>query len=99
MNQQAPTPVPTTAQQDALAATLAALMPLGGGVLVALFYAWMGAFGVVLGLGLAAGWAFWWRNKHQSFFPKDLRGGSVIGVGALVALVTILLFIAAASPS
>ncbi|KAA5826744.1 hypothetical protein ABT337_08450 [Saccharopolyspora hirsuta] len=93
MNQQAPAPVPTTASQDALAATLAALMPLGGGLLVALGYSWLDIFGLILGAAGAAGWAFWWRNKHQAFFPKDLRGGSVGGIGALVALITVLLFI------
>ncbi|MER7083399.1 hypothetical protein SAMN05421805_12282 [Saccharopolyspora antimicrobica] len=93
MNQQAPVPVPTTAAQDALAATLAALMPLGGGLLVALGYAWLDVFGLILGLGGAIGWAFWWRNKHKTFFPKDLRGGSVGGIGALVAVIIVLLFI------
>lgn len=93
MNQQAPVPVPTTAAQDALAATLAALMPLGGGLLVALGYAWLDVFGLILGVGGAIGWAFWWRNKHKTFFPKTLRGGSVGGIGAIVALIIVLLFV------
>ncbi|QIZ36640.1 hypothetical protein [Saccharopolyspora sp. ASAGF58] len=90
------TPVPagpTTTSQDALAATLAALMPLGGGLLVMLGYAWIGIFGAILGLAGAAGWAFWWRNKHKTFFPKDLRGGSVGGIGGIVAVIAFLLFV------
>jgi hypothetical protein len=96
MTQAQNTPVPagpTTTSQDALAATLAALLPLGGGMLLMLGYAWIGIFGSILGAGAAIGWAFWWRNKHKAFFPKDLRGGSVGGVGALVAVIGVLLFI------
>ncbi|GAA0540283.1 hypothetical protein GCM10011581_48720 [Saccharopolyspora subtropica] len=84
---------PTTPAQDALAATMAALMPLGGGLLLMLGYAWLGIFGLVLGVAGAAGWAFHWRNKHGAFFPKDLRGGSVGGFGALVAIIGFLLFV------
>lgn len=85
---------PTTVSQDVLAATLAALMPLGGGLLLFFGYAWLGPFGVVLGAAGAGGWAYWWYNKHRGFFPKDLRGGSVGGIAALVALVGVLFFIA-----
>ncbi|MEV5535572.1 hypothetical protein AB0L13_01840 [Saccharopolyspora shandongensis] len=92
--QNTPVPVgPTTTSQDVLAATLAALLPLGGGMLVMLGYSWLDIFGLILGVAGAAGWGYWWRNKHKSFFPKDLRGGSVGGIGALVAVIGILLFI------
>lgn len=84
---------PTTVSQDVLAGTLAALMPLGSGFMVFFGYSLMGAFGVILGLGGAAWWAYWWRNKHEAFFPKDLRGGSVGGVAALVALFGLLFFL------
>jgi hypothetical protein len=90
----APVPVgPTTTSQDALAATLAALLPLGGGMLIMLGYVWIGVFGGILGAAGAAGWAFWWRKKNKAFFPENLRGGSVGGIGALVAVITVLLFI------
>jgi hypothetical protein len=88
------TPVPTTVSQDALAAALAALMPLGAGLLVVLGYAWIGVFGAILGAIGAVAWAFWWRNKHQAFFPGDLRGGSVGGVAALIALIGLLFVLA-----
>lgn len=84
---------PTTVSQDFLAAALGALMPLGGGLLVLLLFTWMNAFGVILGLGGAAAWGYWWYNKHQAFFPKDLRGGSVGGIAALVALLAALFFL------
>jgi hypothetical protein len=91
--QNTPVPAgPTTTSQDALAATLAALLPLGGGMLLMLGYAWIGIFGSILGVAAAVGWAFWWRNRHQAFFPKDLRGGSVGRVGVLVAIIGVLLF-------
>ncbi len=90
----APVIGPTTVSQDLLAATLAALMPLGGGLLVLLGYAWFEGFGAVLGAGGAIWWGYWWRNKHQTFFPKDLRGGSVGGIGFLVALIALLFVLA-----
>lgn len=84
-----PTPVPTTTSQDLLAAALAALMPLGAGLLMLLGWALLGAFGVILGIGGSFWWGYWWRTKHQAFFPTDLRGGSVGGIAVLVALVGI----------
>ena len=83
---------PTTVQQDAQAAALAALMPLGGGVLIALGYAWLGAFGAVLAVAGVVWWAFWWRGKHGRFFPKDLRGGSVARLAVFVCVITVMLF-------
>ena len=85
---------PTTPSQDVLAAALAALMPLGGGFLVFFGYAWIGAFGAILGAAGAGWWAYWWYNKHGAFFPKDLRGGSVGGIAALVALAGLCFFLA-----
>lgn len=84
-----PTPVPTTTSQDLLAAALAALMPLGAGLLMLLGWALLGVFGVILGLGGSFWWGYWWRTKHQAFFPTDLRGGSVGGIAVLVALIGI----------
>ncbi|GAA2799302.1 hypothetical protein [Saccharopolyspora taberi] len=92
--QKAPALGPTSVSQDLLAAALAALMPLGGGFLALWGYAWLGIFGVILGLVAAGGWAFWWRNKHKTFFPKDLRGGSVAGIAVLVALFGLFFFLA-----
>lgn len=83
---------PTSVSQDLLATLLAALMPLGGGFMVLLGYAWMGPFGSILGVGGAVAWGYWWFNKHQSFFPKDLRGGSVGGIAALVVVLGLLFF-------
>lgn len=90
-----PTPAegPTTVSQDLLAAALGALMPLGGGLLVLWLYTLMGIFGGIVGLGGAFAWGYWWHNKHQAFFPKDLRGGSVGGIAALVALLAALFFL------
>ncbi|CAM00964.1 hypothetical protein A8924_2049 [Saccharopolyspora erythraea NRRL 2338] len=92
--QNLPAAGPTTVSQDMLAATLAALMPLGGGFLILWGYAWLDIFGAIVGAALAGGWAFWWRNKHRTFFPKDLRGGSVGGVAVLVALFGLFFFLA-----
>ena len=86
--------VPTTVQQDLLAAGMGALMVLGAGLLMMFGYAWLDVFGVILGAGGAFAWGSWWRNKHEAFFPKDLRGGSVGGTAALVALVGLLFFLA-----
>lgn len=85
---------PTTVRQDLLAAALGALMVLGGGLLLMFGYAWLEEFGVILGAGGAFAWGYWWRNKHEAFFPKDLRAGSVGGTAALVALVGLLFFLA-----
>lgn len=85
---------PTTASQDLLAATLGALMALGGGLLVLFGWAWLGPFGVILGIGGAIWWGYWWYQKHQTFFPKDLRGGSVGGIAVLVALLGIFFVLA-----
>ncbi len=82
-------PVPTTTSQDLLAAALGALMPLGAGLLMLLGWALLGVFGVILGIGGSFWWGYWWRTKHQAFFPTDLRGGSVGGIAVLVALVGI----------
>ena len=84
-------PVPTTVSQDALAAALAALMPLGAGLAVLLGIAWLGPLGGVLGGIGVVWWGFWWHNRHQAFFPEDLRASSVGGVAALVALIAFLL--------
>ncbi|WP_433871981.1 hypothetical protein [Saccharopolyspora sp. CA-218241] len=93
--QNAPVPAgPTTTSQDVLAATMAALMPLGAGFTVTLGYLWLDIFGLIVGLGAVAGWAYWWRNKHGAFFPADLRGGSVGGFGALVAVIGLFFLIA-----
>ncbi|GAA2339700.1 hypothetical protein GCM10009854_15130 [Saccharopolyspora halophila] len=87
-------PTPTTTNQDVLAASLAALMPLGGGLLLVLGYVWVGAFGAVLAAAGVAGWAYWWYGKNQQrWFPADLRGGQVGGIAVLVAVITLLLFL------
>ena len=91
--QNTPAVGPTTVSQDMLAATLAALMPLGGGFLVLWGYTRLGIFGGILGLVAAGGWAFWWRNKHRTFFPEDLRGRSVGGIAVLVALAGLFFFL------
>ncbi|RRO14924.1 hypothetical protein EIL87_19610 [Saccharopolyspora rhizosphaerae] len=88
-----PAPQPTSVQQDVRAGVLAALMPFGAGMLLTLGYAWIGVFGVVLAAIGAAGWAFRWHNKHQGWFPQQLTTGSVVGQTALVALITLLLFV------
>ncbi len=84
---------PTTVQQDALAAALGLLMPLGGGLLVMWGYAWLDVFGGIVGVAAVVFWGFWWYGKHQSFFPKDLRGGSVGGIAALTALFGLFFFL------
>lgn len=89
-------PVPTTVQQDALAAALGLLMPLGGGLLVMWGYSWLGVFGGVLGGAGVVFWALWWRGKHGVFFPKDLRGGTVGGLAALTALFGLFFFLSLA---
>ena len=86
----APAPTgPTTVQQDLLAAALAGLMPLGDGLLVLIGYVWLDIFGAILGIAGAVAWAVWWRNRRGSFFPKDLTGGSVGGIAALVGLLVV----------
>jgi hypothetical protein len=82
---------PTTVSQDMLAATLAGLMPLAVGLLAMIGWLWLGVFGAFLGIGASIGWLYWWRNKHGAFFPKGLRGRSVVGIGVFVA-VLILIF-------
>ncbi|MBE9373175.1 hypothetical protein IQ251_01805 [Saccharopolyspora sp. HNM0983] len=78
---------PTTKSQDVLAGVFAGLLPLGGGLLVLAGWALLqSAFGAILGGIGAIAWAVWWRNKHQSFFPTHLQGGSVGGVAALTVL-------------
>lgn len=96
MNEASHTPArtPTTVNQDVLAASLAALMPLGGGLLLVLGYVWVGVFGVILAAAGVGGWAYWWYGKNQQhWFPDDLRGGQVGGIAALVAIITVLLFL------
>ena len=97
MNEASRTPatrMPTTVNQDVLAAALAALIPLGGGLLLVLGYAWMGWFGVVLAAVGDAGWGYWWYGKNdQRWFPAELRGGQVAGITVLVAIITLLLFV------
>lgn len=88
-----PAPQPTSVQQDVRAGALAALMPFGGGMLLTLGYAWIGVFGVVLAAIGCAGWAFWWRNKYQKWFPQQVTTGSVVGTTVLVAVITLLLFL------
>jgi hypothetical protein len=92
MNHVVPNPSetgPTTVSQDLLAAALAALMPLGAGLLIMIGYAWFGAFGVILGAGAAGAWGYWWRTKHGAFFPKDLGGATVGGIAVLVAVLAV----------
>ncbi|MFC7344132.1 hypothetical protein [Saccharopolyspora griseoalba] len=97
MNEASRTPAPrtpTTTNQDVLAAALAALLPLGGGLLLVLGYAWLGWFGVVLAAVGDAGWGYWWYGKNeQRWFPESLRGGQVGGIAVLVAIITLLLFV------
>lgn len=87
------TPAPTTVQQDVRAGVVAALMPFGAGMLLTLGFAWMGVFGIVLAALGVAGWGFWWRNKHQQWFPERVTTGSVVGQTVLVAVITFLLFV------
>lgn len=91
--QNTPAPQPTSVPQDVRAGVLAALMPFGAGMLLTLGYAWIGVFGVVLAAIGAAGWAFWWRNKYQQWFPQQVTTGSVVGTTVLVAVITLLLFV------
>lgn len=86
-------PVPTTVQQDALAAALGLLMPLGGGLLVMWGYSWLGLFGGIVGGAAVVLWLLWWRGKHGAMFPKDLRGGTVGGLAALTALFGVFFFL------
>lgn len=89
-----PVAVPTTTEQDLLAAALAALMPLGAGFLVLIAYLWMDVFGVILGLAGVAWWAYWWRKKRGAFFPKDLQGSSVTGMAVFVAVLGLIFALA-----
>jgi hypothetical protein len=81
---------PTTVSQDLLAAALGGLLPLGAGLLMMIGYLWIDVFGAILGAGAAAAWAFWWRKKHGTFFPKNLDGKSVGGIGVLVAVLALI---------
>ncbi|MEB3368383.1 hypothetical protein [Saccharopolyspora mangrovi] len=87
------TPAPTTVQQDVRAGVVAALMPFGAGMLLTLGYAWIGIFGIVLAALGVAGWGFWWRSKHQQWFPEQVTTGSVVAQTVLVAVITFLLFV------
>ncbi|SFS68030.1 hypothetical protein [Saccharopolyspora flava] len=88
-----PAPQPTSVQQDVRAAVIAALMPFGAGMLLALGYAWIGWFGLVLAAVGVAGWGYWWRDKHQEWFPQQVTTGTVVGQTVLIAVITLLLFV------
>lgn len=85
---------PTTRSQDLLAGGLAALLVFGAGLLVMLGWAVLGGTGAVLGGIAAAIGGFWWRAKHEAFFPRDLSGGGVGGIAALVAIIALCFVIA-----
>jgi hypothetical protein len=92
MNHVVPNPSetgPTTVSQDLLAAALAALMPLGAGILITIGYVWIDTFGVILGAGATVAWGYWWRTKHGAFFPKDLNGATVGRIAVLVAVLAV----------
>ncbi|RSM78957.1 hypothetical protein DMH04_32270 [Kibdelosporangium aridum] len=77
---------------DFRVAALGAIMPFGLGMLVLVGYAWIGVFGIVLGLLGAVWWAVWWRRKHnKKFFPRDVEGGPYV----LTLVLTVILLIAA----
>lgn len=84
----------TTKSQDLLAGGLAALLVLGAGLLIMLGWAVLGPFGAVLGGFGAVFWGAWWRGKHGAFFPRELAGGSVGGIAALVAITALCLYLA-----
>ncbi|SMD23268.1 hypothetical protein [Kibdelosporangium aridum] len=77
---------------DFRVATVGAIMPFGLGMLVLVGYAWIGVFGIILGLLGAVWWAVWWRRKHnKKFFPRDVEGGPFV----LTLVLTVILLIAA----
>lgn len=84
---------PTTRSQDLLAAALAALVVFGSGLLVMFGWAWTGPPGAFLGTAGAVVWLVWWRTQRGAFFPRDLAGGSVGGIAALVAIIGVGLII------
>lgn len=84
---------PTTRSQDLLAAALAALVVFGSGLLVMFGWAWTGPPGAFLGAAGAVVWLVWWRTQRGAFFPRDLAGGSVGGIAALVAIIGVGLII------
>lgn len=93
----APTPSvsgPTSVSQDFLAMSLAALMPVAGGLLVMIGFLWVSYFGAFLGAAGAVAWGAWWHNKQGSLFPKALQPSSVGGVAALVGLLAVIFAIA-----
>lgn len=85
---------PTTAQQDLLAAVLAALMPIGGGFIVLIGYLWLGAFGVILALAGVGFWVYSWRQRRGQLFPKDLERKTVIGAAVLVGVLGLIFLVA-----
>ncbi|MCE7011940.1 hypothetical protein LWC34_55390 [Kibdelosporangium philippinense] len=77
---------------DFRVAVVGALMPFGLGLLVLVGYAWIGVFGVILGLLGALWWAVWWRRKHnKKFFPRDVEGGPFV----FTLVLSVILFVAA----
>lgn len=85
---------PTTQSQDVLAGVFAAVLPLGGGLLVLAGWAlFQGIFGAILGGIGAFAWAMWWRGKHGVFFPANLQGTAVGGVAALTAFAGLIFFL------
>jgi hypothetical protein len=72
---------------------VAAMTPFLAGMLVLLGYAWIGGFGVVLGLAAAIWWAVWWYRRNDGFFPRDVNStafGVTIGL-TVVAFVLVLI--------
>jgi hypothetical protein len=79
---------------DLRVAAVGAMAPFLAGLLVLLGYAWLGGFGIVLGLGGAIFWGVWWYRRNGKSFPRAVKTGPFAGSIVLTVIVFVLVLIA-----
>ena len=65
----------------------ALLLTLGAGMAVLVGWVWIGGFGIVLGLIVAATGLGWLRTRYGAVVPRDVPGGALLRV--LVAAIVL----------